>query len=166
MLWEDLTLEGLAVTRAVHDRYHAARRNPWNEIECGDHYARSMASYGVYLAACGFEHHGPKAHLGFAPRLSPENFKCAFTSAEGWGSFSQKAESGNWKAEIAVRWGKLRLKTLSLALADGQSARTVKALAGKTKIHCELQVTGPRALITFADEIHLAPGKDLQVTLA
>jgi uncharacterized protein (DUF608 family) len=166
MLWEGLTLEGLAVTRAVHDRYHAARRNPWNEIECGDHYARSMASFGVYLAACGFEHHGPKAHLGFAPRLSPENFKCAFTSAEGWGSFSQKAESGKRKAEIAVRWGKLRLKSLSLALADGENARIVKALAGKTEIHCELKVTDRRALITFTDEIHLAPGKDLQVTLA
>ena len=44
-------LEGLAVERMLHDRYHAARRNPWNEVECGDHYARSMASYGVFLAA-------------------------------------------------------------------------------------------------------------------
>ncbi|MGH7973530.1 MAG: GH116 family glycosyl hydrolase, partial [Limisphaerales bacterium] len=69
MLWEGLLTEGLAVTRAVHDRYHASRRNPWNEIECGDHYARSMASYGVFLAACGFEDDGPAGHLGFAPRL-------------------------------------------------------------------------------------------------
>jgi non-lysosomal glucosylceramidase len=48
MIQEGLLLEGLAVTRALHDRYHASRRNPWNEVECGDHYARSMASYGVY----------------------------------------------------------------------------------------------------------------------
>src|SRR5262249_18635877 len=46
MLWEGLVQEGLAVTRAVHDRYQPARRNPFNEIECGDHYARAMASYG------------------------------------------------------------------------------------------------------------------------
>jgi len=94
MIWEGMLLEGLAVTRAVHDRYHASRRNPWNEIECGDHYARSMASYGVYLEACGFEYRGPKQHIGFAPKLSPENFKSAFTSAEGWGTFSQRIESG------------------------------------------------------------------------
>jgi non-lysosomal glucosylceramidase len=85
MIREGLTLEGLAVTRAVHDRYHASRRNPWNEVECGDHYARSMASYGVYLAACGFEYHGPRSISVSRRRLSPENFKCAFTSAEGWG---------------------------------------------------------------------------------
>ena len=64
MIWEGMLTEGLAVTRAVHDRYHASRRNPWNEVECGDHYARSMASYGVFLAACGFEYHGPKAASG------------------------------------------------------------------------------------------------------
>ena len=69
MIWEGMVTEGLAVTRAVHDRYHPSRRNPWNEVECGDHYARSMASYGVFLAACGFEYHGPKGHLGFAPRV-------------------------------------------------------------------------------------------------
>ena len=71
MIWEGMVQEGLAVTRAIHDRYHPSRRNPWNEVECGDHYARSMASYGVFLAACGYEYHGPKRHLAFAPRLSP-----------------------------------------------------------------------------------------------
>jgi len=90
MIWEGLVTEGLAVARAVHDRYHPSRRNPWNEVECGDHYARSMASYGVFLAACGFEYHGPNGHLAFCPRVKnptiPDTFKCAFTSAAGWGS--------------------------------------------------------------------------------
>ena len=76
MIWEGLVTEGLAATRAVHDRYHPSRRNPWNEVECGDHYARSMASYGVFLAACGFEYHGPKGHLGFVPRLLDHEIRC------------------------------------------------------------------------------------------
>jgi hypothetical protein len=28
MLWEGMLTEGLAVTRAIHDRYHPSRRNP------------------------------------------------------------------------------------------------------------------------------------------
>jgi non-lysosomal glucosylceramidase len=83
MMWENMLTESLAITRVIHDRYSPKLRNPYNEIECSDHYGRAMASYGTYLAACGYEYDGPKKHLGFAPRLTPENFKAAFTSAEG-----------------------------------------------------------------------------------
>jgi uncharacterized protein (DUF608 family) len=166
MIWEGLALEGLAVTRALHDRYHASRRNPWNEVECGDHYGRSMASYGVYLAACGLEYHGPKRHLGFAPRLSPENFKCAFTSAEGWGTFWQKRGAGGAECGLRLRWGQLRLKTMSLAIAEGVSLARAKVLLGQTELHPELKVAGQRALITFADEIRLTPEQELHITLA
>ena len=119
MLWEGMVTEGLAVARAVHDRYHASRRNPWNEVECGDHYARAMASYGVFLAACGFDYHGPKGYLEFAPRLHPEDFRAALTTAEGWGTFSQQRRQGVQTASVEIRWGKLRLRMLALALAGG-----------------------------------------------
>jgi len=161
MLWEGLTLEGLAVERAVHDRYQASRRNPWNEIECGDHYARSMASYGVYLAACGFEYHGPKQHLGFAPKLSPENFKCAFTGAEGWGSYAQQIEGGKGKAAIAVHWGRLKLKTLALAGLEGSSVRVT--LGGK-HLAAGCARTGKRTLITFAEPVVIPAGSKLEIS--
>ena len=136
MIWEGMVQEGLAVTRAIHDRYHPSRRNPWNEVECGDHYARSMASYGVFLAACGYEYHGPKRHLAFAPRLSPEDFRAAFTTAEGWGTFSQKDADGQRGtalrvAVVRVAWGKLQLKTLGLVAAAGTKPNDGHGHAGR-----------------------------------
>ena len=160
MIWEGMVMEGLAVTRAVHDRYHASRRNPWNEVECGDHYARSMASYGVYLAACGFEYDGPKAHIGFAPKLTPENFKCAFTSAEGWGSYSQKTESGKWKAEIAVRWGKLKIKTIALESAGAD----VRVSLGGNKVNATFTRLEKRILITLSQPVEIAAGQLLTIS--
>jgi uncharacterized protein (DUF608 family) len=163
MIWEGMVMEGLAIERSVHERYHASRRNPWNEIECGDHYARSMASYGVYLAACGFEYYGPNQHVGFAPRLTPENFKCAFTSAEGWGSYSQTIESGTLKADIAVRWGRLNLKTLSLEHEQATSAQI--AFAGKT-IASKLTRDGKKVLLTLKTLVEISAGQKLELKLA
>ncbi len=163
MIWEGLLLEGLAVERALHDRYSAARRNPWNEVECGDHYARSMASYGVYLAACGFEYHGPKGHMGFAPRLTPENFKCAFTSAEGWGSFGQKFEGGRHEAEIAVRWGRLKLQTIAL---ENAAAHSAKVLHGGKPVAAHFQREGQRVLLTFKNPVKISAGEKLEIALA
>ena len=72
MMSEGLVDQSLAVVNAIHSRYDAAKRNPYNEIECSDHYARAMSSHGVFLAASGYAYHGPRGHLGFAPKITPE----------------------------------------------------------------------------------------------
>jgi non-lysosomal glucosylceramidase len=170
MIWEgapgsELVQEGLAITRAVHDRYHPSRRNPWNEVECGDHYARSMASYGVFLAACGYAYDGPKAALAFAPHLTPENFKAAFTTAEGWGTYSQRVEGRELRVEIALRWGKLRLKTLTLALPGETKPQQVKVTLGGQALPSTLGIHDDRCVIQFEPQVRLASGQTLQISL-
>ena len=149
----------------MHDRYHPSRRNPWNEVECGDHYARSMASYGVFLAACGFEYHGPKGHLGFAPRVHPEQFKAAFTAAEGWGTFSQQAGTTDYRAEVAVKWGKLRLRSLSVELPGSVSGKTVKVAANGRAIEAKGVLAGSRLTITLHDWLELGAQQKLEVAV-
>ncbi|WP_169792156.1 GH116 family glycosyl hydrolase [Jiangella muralis] len=114
MVAEGLVEKGLLVTRAVHERYRPDRRNPYNEIECGDHYARSMASFGVYLTVLGYEHHGPRGHFGFAPVIQQDDFSAAFTAAGGWGVYRQRRESGRQTSELEARSGRLRVATLRL----------------------------------------------------
>ena len=84
MMAEGMTDEALAMTRMIHDRYHAYKRNPFNEVGGSDHYARAMASYGTFVTACGFEYHGPKGYIPFAPKWNVNNFKTPFVTAKGW----------------------------------------------------------------------------------
>ena len=163
MIWENMVLEGLAVERAIHDRYHAIRRNPWNEVECGDHYARSMASYGVFLAACGFEVHGPKGHIGFAPRLTPENFKAPFTTAKGWGTFGQNYQQSGLKASISIKYGQLRLKTLSLVPGKEMKTYSVKITLNGKKVDGSLINKEGKVNITFTKEVLIETGSILEV---
>ena len=164
MIWEGMVQQGLAVTRAVHDRHHPSKRNPWNEVECGDHYSRSMASYGVFIAACGFEYHGPKQHIGFSPKLTPENFKCAFISAEGWGSFSQKIAGGRQTASLALKWGSLRLRTISLATSEKPGSATVKV--GDKITASSLSWRDGKVTIMLINEVLLTAGQFLGINLS
>ena len=56
---------------------------------CHDHYARAMASYSAFMAVCGYRYDGPEGKLAFGPRMQQDNFLAVFTTAEGWGRFSQ-----------------------------------------------------------------------------
>jgi hypothetical protein len=171
LVWEGLLTEGLAVTRAVHDRYHPARRNPWNEVECGDHYARSMASFGIFLAACGFQAHGPHHHLSFSPRLGPEDFRAAFTTAEGWGSYRQKfgesalGHPAGAQYQVAVKWGRLRLRTFSVRLPEPFQPQTVRVEAEGRAIQSRHTAAEGRLTITFAEPLELAANQNLTVAV-
>lgn len=151
MFDEQMPTHALAVARAVHDRYAEAplRRNPFNEVEYGNHYTRAMSSYAAYIAATGFEYHGPKGRLGFAPRLTPENFKAAFTVAEGWGSFQQQYVDQQLHAAVEIKYGALRLNQLALALSDQLAGRRVKAVRIDGADHQNYDQQGDRVVIRF-----------------
>ena len=45
-----LVEEGLTIVRAARARHDGSRRNPYNDIECGSYYARSLSSYALLNA--------------------------------------------------------------------------------------------------------------------
>ena len=165
MMAEGMVLESLAVTRAIHDRYHASRRNPYNEVECSDHYARAMASYGTFIAACGFESHGPAARIGFAPRLTPEKFRAAFTAAGGWGTYVQKRLAGKQTHSLEIKHGRTFVKALSVDLAPEAKARSVAARLGSRPVAARLTQNGPRVEIVFSQKLELIPDRKLELEL-
>lgn len=50
---EGLVAESRAILDGVWRRYDGRRRNPFNEIECGDHYVRALSGWSVLEARTG-----------------------------------------------------------------------------------------------------------------
>lgn len=76
--------DALRVESALRARYDGRHRSPWNEIECGNHYARSLASWGLLLGASGVQWDAPNGVLSFAP-ATEGSFRSLFTTGTGWG---------------------------------------------------------------------------------
>jgi uncharacterized protein (DUF608 family) len=165
MVWEGMLDEALMICRGIHDRYHPSKHNPFNEVECGDHYARAMASWGVYTALCGYEYHGPKGYLGFAPKITPENFRAAFTTAEGWGSFAQVRDSKIQHEIIHLRWGKLNLNTLAFVIPEDFKKVKVTARLGPKISGIKHTLNDCRLEITFKKKITIKENQRLYITI-
>ena len=165
MVWEGMLEEALAVVKGVDERYDAAKRNPWNEVECGDHYARALASWGVFTALAGFEIDGPRGHLAFSPRITPEEFRAAFTAAEGWGTYSQRREGSRQTHKIAIRWGRLRLRSLAFGIPSGVEPKQVEVTLRGKRFDAELSRAGGQARIRLGGAVGVAAGDELEVGL-
>ena len=128
MIQTGLLKEGMTAITALRDRYDGEKRNPWNEFECGNNYARSMAAYSLLNTFAGFQFNMVKGEIGFNP-VSPKagKFRSFWSLESGWGEFEMKPGS----AEVRLLQGGLKLKALDLPFAAKKKIKSVK-LAGKS----------------------------------
>ena len=109
LISEGFVKEGLQAVYAIRDRYDGAKRNPWNEIECGNNYARAMASFALLPIFSGFTFDLPRKHIGFAP-IETGDFRAFWSLGTAWGNFV-RTEVG---AAIEIYDGSLTLSSLTL----------------------------------------------------
>lgn len=106
--------DGLRIVDAVRSRHDGERRNPWNEVECGHHYARSMSSWALLLALSGFHCDMSRGSISFAPRLDAatetDSFSTFWSCGRGWGRYRQRRDpaSDGWIPEVEVLGGDMR----------------------------------------------------------
>jgi uncharacterized protein (DUF608 family) len=166
LIYEGLIEEGLTLVRAARQRYDGERRNPWDEMECGHHYARAMSSWSLLLALSGYHYSAPNRSLGFAPRLSPENFRCFFTAGEAWGSYAQRRDRTSQSHVVDLRWGSLTLQRLELPrLADGAPPGLRRLSAAERGLDGRLAVDGDKLTVELAQPVTLHAGDSLVVEI-
>ncbi|HUS91742.1 MAG TPA: GH116 family glycosyl-hydrolase [Phycisphaerae bacterium] len=113
MLQEGMIDRGLECIRAIRDRYDGRKRNPFDEAECGHHYARAMASWAAVLTLTGFRFSGVEGAMEFAATAGPGRF--FWSTGRAWGTFTQRPTRRGVRAELTVLHGTLHLRRLTLA---------------------------------------------------
>ena len=159
MIDKGMVEQGLAVVKAVHERYAPEKRNPYNEIEYGNHYSRAMSSYAPFVSISGFSHHALKAQIGFAPKLNAEKFKSAFIAAESWGSFEQEISGSKQTEKLTVNFGKLAVKELSF---EGK-ASTAIVTVNNVAISADFSQIDGKLILKLANKLELTEGDTLKV---
>ena len=175
MLQAGLVQEPLAILRAAWERYDGKLRtdvfdgfwhengNPFCDDECGRFYARPMSIWSVLLALQGFDYDGPAGKLGFNPLWHPNKHTSFFTTAEGYGLFSQRVEGGQQKEELDFRFGKLRLLELDFGLATGVQCQTARVLLDGQPLRAGFKLEGRTAKLTLSEPLILQEGQTLTV---
>ena len=119
LIEEGFVEEGLTIVKALRSRYDGRTRNPWNEYECGNWYARAMASYALLPALSGFRYSAVTRTLYLAPKLKATPFQCFFSTAFAYGTVALDGR----KLSIRAIEGELPIEKLSFS--EGESTRSI-----------------------------------------
>jgi uncharacterized protein (DUF608 family) len=107
MILMGLVEQGLEVVRSCRSRYDGIKRNPFDEYEWGNWYARAMASYGLLQAMSGARYDAVDQVLYLSPRVKGD-FRCFLSTASGYGTVGVK----NDKPFFDVVAGKVEIKRI------------------------------------------------------
>ncbi len=150
MLQQGLEEEGIDLVKAVRDRYDGVYRNPFNEVECGSNYARSMAVFAFLPSYSGLRVDMGRGYLRFNPIIQG-GFRCFFSVGQGWGEFEHDDE----ETVIRVECGHILLRELDLPYIISSASIT---LDGK-----KVDATLNDGVFLFADNILLTEGSELRI---
>ena len=159
MIQEGMLEQGLAMVQAVRDRYDGTRRNPWNEIECGSNYARSMAAFAVLLAWSGFAFDAVRGHVGFSPKVADAPYTAFWSLGSGWGT----CVLGATEIRLQVAAGELRLSSFG---SDRLVATGGAAVTGVQVGATEVAFEQDGATLAFSDAVRITSEAPLTISLS
>ncbi len=166
LIYEGLVDEGLSVVTALRDRHDGVARNPWNEFECGDHYARAMASWSVLLALSGQRYDGRVGRLTVRPLIEPADFKCIYTANDAYGTYHQQFAKGRLSVTVTAEAGVVKLGELAVARPGGGGKTPLVSAKLNGKAVAATVSTEPAGLVVkLAQPLALKQGRVLTIKM-
>jgi uncharacterized protein (DUF608 family) len=124
-LYTDNVKNALKILQSVRKRYDGTRRNPWNEIECGDHYIRAMSSWTLLHAFTGFRYIREMFQFQLGPKTDSDMFTTFFITKNAWGQASQKTKEEKLSFKLSVAHGELKLKSIRMNSIGNLNIKTI-----------------------------------------
>jgi non-lysosomal glucosylceramidase len=152
--------------KGVRDRHDGIARNPWNEFECGHHYARAMASWSLILALSGFHYSAPEKMIAFGPKVNAADFRSFYSTGTGWGVYSQQLTNSNLVAQIGLRWGELELQRIELDVPSDCPCALARARLAEKDLPLSLTREVDRAIIALREAVKFRAGVVLEVQVS
>ncbi len=119
MLYEGMEQEGLETIKNIRDRYDGQRRNPFDEAECGHHYARAMASWAAIIAESGFQYSAVDKYIKFTDK--PGDY--FWSNGTAWGMCSIVKNNEIYKVDFQVLHGNVELNIFKLGMNREQKIK-------------------------------------------
>jgi non-lysosomal glucosylceramidase len=167
LIYEDMLEEGLAIVKGVRDRHDGIARNPWDEFECGHHYARAMASWSLVTALSGFLYNAPKKKIAFGPKVSASDFRCFYSTGSAWGTFTQELKDRRLIARIGVTQGELELENVKLDLpSDIEGTKGSASIDGSQSVEVSCARKGESVMVTLSKPAKIKKGQVLEIVVA
>jgi non-lysosomal glucosylceramidase len=162
MFYSGMIPQGIEYVENLRARFDGVKRNPWDEAECGHHYARAMSSWSSVVALSGFHYEGDRAHVMALPRLPHENFHCFWATGTAWGTFTLKrTQSGGVGFTIQTLAGTLPCQSCTLAAPGSQATASV----GGKKLTTRVEKNKEQTRVFLTDLIQLHEGDQLVIEI-
>jgi len=159
---------GLNIIKAVRERYDGTHRNPWNEVECGDHYVRPMSSWTLIHALTGISYSSKLNQFSISPKINQRNFQSFFITKSAWGKISQIITQKMLICSITISYGTLELSSIRIDLTDEFSdvkiSKSMLIFEGKyLDVSVMQELKGSIIEISFDESLNLKEGQQLRL---
>ena len=151
MMFAGMMREGVEIIRNARARFDGEKRNPWDEPECGHHYARAMSAWSAVLAASGFHYHGGRESVSMLPPCGRRRVPVFLGQRYGLGD----VHVNGGRTTLRLDHGTLACRSCSVrgtgcvGQSDGQPEAVGHKLAG--------------GVVTFPDRVVLREGDELAI---
>jgi hypothetical protein len=151
MMFAGMSRQAIDIIRNARARFDGEKRNPWDEPECGHHYARAMSAWSAVLGASGFRYHGGRESVAILPRAA--EYRSFWSSGTGWGTF---AVNGG-RTTLRLDHGTLACRSCTVRGAGA----TAQVAVNRKPVQHKLE----RGVVTLAERVVLREGDELSIEM-